>query len=153
VIFRMAARDARRRTTVIFRMPARAARAAAQALGRGGGVQGRATGLLGLPWLRQPQSLLAHAEHCRARCEALVQEAVAMPASAAVLHKVDQISESLCSALDVASLVSAVHPDPEWGEAAASASTMVGTTMARLNTDRQITTSSSTTIYPAVCTH
>lgn len=98
----------------------------------------RTGGLLGLPWLRQPQDLLARAEHVRARCDALVAEAAALPPSARVLRRVDRISEALCSALDVAALLQAVHPEPEWMEAADAASMAVGATMARLNTDRRL---------------
>jgi intermediate peptidase len=103
-----------------------------------GALRGRGTGLLGLPWLRQPTDLIARAEHVKQRCEHLVTEAAALPPSVSVLHVVDRISETLCSTLDVASLVQAVHPDPDWISAAEEVSVAVGNTMAHLNTDSRL---------------
>ncbi|KAL4424571.1 hypothetical protein ABPG77_009155 [Micractinium sp. CCAP 211/92] len=76
---------------------------------------GRA-GFAGIPGLARPRDWNVLARDAIAQCEALVDEVVRAPPSAAVVRLLDNISDTLCQVLDAAEFCRNVHADKEWRE-------------------------------------
>lgn len=69
-----------------------------------------------------------------------------LPPSSRTLELLDEISNSLCSMIDVAEICKHIHPDPSWREAAQSASSALTAHMSNLNHNHDLYTALSAII-------
>lgn len=94
-------------------------------------------GQFGLPGLHEPSDWPCVAAACVTDCLKLAGQIRSHPRSRSpsVLHIFDNLSDRLCSVLDVAELCRNVHPDQDFVRAADEAFWHVSTTMQRLNAD------------------
>lgn len=97
-------------------------------------------GCFGLKGLHQPEDWDRIAKLCVNDCLQIAQKIRSHRhhASVAVLQNFDDLSDRLCSVLDVAELCRNVHPDPDFVQAANSAFLHVSDVIQHLNADRSL---------------
>ena len=72
------------------------------------------------------------------RCDAIVGQIVTSAPSVAVLHRLDALSQELCTPLDTLELARNVHPDASFVKAADAACGQLAARMHHLNADRRL---------------
>jgi intermediate peptidase len=83
--------------------------------------------------LRQPSDWAPLATRTHALCEMHVSALLEEPPSLLTLQRMDEVSNLLCSVIDVAELCKSVHTDARWREAAAATSASLVDYMTSLN--------------------
>jgi len=93
------------------------------------------SGLYGLDGLHEPRDFDRLAKEVAERCDELAQRLKATPPSARSVYALDEISNEICSVVDVAEVCRHTHPSKEYVQAAERAYVRLQDYVASLNAD------------------
>ncbi|CAK9440250.1 uncharacterized protein LODBEIA_P43500 [Lodderomyces beijingensis] len=100
------------------------------------------TGLFKNDYLKQPQGLVEFSKHSKREAEKLVSEMTSNvhteDGKLEYIKKLDQLSDVLCRAIDVAEFIRVVHDDEKWVEAAQQTHELIFEYMNQLNTNVEL---------------